>query len=302
MSANQPYPNADAFLAAMQSGFPALSKQLKAIAQYVEKNRERLVLDGVNDIARQCDVQPSAIIRFAKHFGFSGFSQMQRLFRDSAARQLAPNPNYQDRLRDLIRTSEGPLSASGIAQEVIAGSIESLEALQRGAADMPFEQAVELLVAAPSVWLMASRRAFPVGAYLAYALQHTGKPIQWLNGLGQMQQGQLRALRPGDVMIAVSFEPYAQETLLAVQDAAERGARIVAISDSPLSPLADHAQVLLPVQDAATFGFRSLTSTLCLAQSLFLALAYRLEIAYTQPPSTPPRATGSPRKATTRPT
>ena len=161
--------------------------------------------------------------------------------------------------------------------------IESLEALQRGVTDTLFDEAVELLVQAPSIWLAASRRAFPVGAYLAYALQHTGKPIQWLNGLGHMQQGQLRALKPDDVMIAVSFEPYAQETLLAVQEAVERGARVLAISDSPLSPLADHARVLLPVQDGATFGFRSLTSTLCLAQSLFMALAYRLEIAYTQP-------------------
>ncbi|KJK22551.1 RpiR family transcriptional regulator [Burkholderiaceae bacterium 16] len=283
MTTNLPYATADQFLASMQAGFPSLSKQLKTIAQYVEKNRERLVLDGVHDVARHCGVQPSAIIRFAKHFGFSGFSQMQALFRDSAARQLAPNRDYQDRVRDLIRASEGPLSATGIAQEVIAGSIESLEALQRGVTDTLFDEAVELLVQAPSIWLAASRRAFPVGAYLAYALQHTGKPIQWLNGLGQMQQGQLRALKPDDVMIAVSFEPYAQETLLAVREAAERGARILAISDSPLSPLADHARVLLPVQDGATFGFRSLTSTLCLAQSLFMALAYRLEIAYTQP-------------------
>ncbi|MGK9872228.1 hypothetical protein O6151_24050, partial [Salmonella enterica subsp. enterica] len=63
--------------------------------------------------------------------------------------------------------------------------------------------------------------------------------------------------------------------------AAAQGARIVALSDSALGPLAEHASVLLQVQDGATFGFRSLTSTLCLAQSLFLALAYRLEIEYT---------------------
>ena len=66
MTTNHPYANADQFLASMQAGFPSLSKQLKTIAQYVEKNRERLVLDGVHDVARHCGVQPSAIIRFAK--------------------------------------------------------------------------------------------------------------------------------------------------------------------------------------------------------------------------------------------
>ena len=126
----------------------------------------------------------------------------------------------------------------------------------------------------------ASRRAFPVGAYLAYALQHTEKPVHWLHGLGAMQKGELRALAPGDVMLAVSFEPYAPETLEMVDAALARGARLLALTDSQLSPLASRATVTLLAQDAATFGFRSLTSTLTLAQSLFLALAYRMELAY----------------------
>ena len=55
---------------------------------------------------------------------------------------------------------------------------------------------------------------------------------------------------------------------------------LLALTDSQLSPLASRATVTLLAQDAATFGFRSLTSTLTLAQSLFLALAYRMELAY----------------------
>jgi hypothetical protein len=37
---------------------------------------------------------------------------------------------------------------------------------------------------------------------------------------------------------------------------------------------------VLLVQDNSTLGFRSLTSTMGLAQSLFIALAYRLELDY----------------------
>ena len=137
-----------------------------------------------------------------------------------------------------------------------------------------------LLVVIAALWLAASGRAFPVGAYLAYALQHTAKPVHWLHGLGAMQKGELRALAPGDVMLAVSFEPYAPETLEVVDLALARGARLLALTDSQLSPLAARATVTLLAQDSATFGFRSLTSTLCLAQSLFLAMAYRMELAY----------------------
>ncbi|MCM3755531.1 SIS domain-containing protein, partial [Bacillus licheniformis] len=64
------------------------------------------------------------------------------------------------------------------------------------------------------------------------------------------------------------------------QQAAQRGARLIAITDSRMSPLAREAEVTLMVQDSATFGFRALTATMGLAQSLFVALAYRLELSY----------------------
>jgi DNA-binding MurR/RpiR family transcriptional regulator len=281
-NAQQPpaFASAESFLAAVQAGYETLSRQLKIIARYVEKNRDRLALEGIQETARHCEVQPSAVVRFAKHFGFSGFSEMQALFRLGAERQLATNGNYQERIRALVNTKANALSAAPIAHEMISSSIDSLQALQRSLPDAHFDEAVALMLDAPALWVVASRRAFPVGAYLVYALQHTDKPVHWLQGLGHMQQGQLRALAKGDVLIAVSFEPYAQETLDVVQTALQRGARLLAITDSQFSPLAAHAATTLLVQDGATFGFRSLTSTLCLAQSLFLGLAYRLELAY----------------------
>ena len=283
------YADADAFLATVRAGYEGLSRQLKAIARHVEKHHDRLALDGIQVTASQCGVQPSAVVRFAKHFGFSGYTEMQALFRAGAARQLAPNGDYQERIRALMDASSDSNSAARIAREVVGGSIDSLQALQRTlqapAFDQDFDRAVALMAGAQALWLAASRRAFPVGAYLAYALQHTAKPVHWLHGLGHMQQGQLRALSAGDVLIAVSFEPYAQETLDVAAAARQRGARLLAITDSRLSPLATQADVALLVQDGATFGFRSLTSTLCMAQSLFLGLAYRLELAYEQAPS-----------------
>lgn len=282
--AQQPpaFASAESFLADVQAGYDSLSRQLKIIARYIEKNRERLALEGIQETARHCEVQPSAVVRFAKHFGFSGFSEMQALFRAGAERQLAPNRDYQARIRDLVNTEANSLSAAHIAHEMISGSIDSLQALQRTLPDAQFDEAIALMLDAPALWVVAARRAFPVGAYLVYALQHTDKPVHWLQGLGHMQQGQLRSLAKGDVLIAVSFEPYAQETLEVVQTALTRGARLLAITDSPFSPLAAQASATLQVQDGATFGFRSLTSTLCLAQSLFMGLAYRLELAYEQ--------------------
>lgn len=280
MPASSPPKTIDKLLKEISSEFAGLSRQLKLIARYVEQHRDHIGLEGIQDVAEHCGVQPSAVIRFAKHFGFSGFSEMQKIFRDGLSKQIAPSRNYQSRIREVIASGQGAMSSADIAREFLGGSIAGMQELQRSLHAPSFVKAVELLVAADSVWIAGSRRSFSVAAYLDYALQHTDKRIQLVSALGSMHEGQLRSVRPGDVMIAVSFAPYAEETQIACEVAVQRGAKLIAITDSRMSPLARGAAAVLLVQDNSTLGFRSLTSTMGLAQSLFIALAYRLELDY----------------------
>ncbi|MEY4749892.1 MAG: hypothetical protein RIQ60_2106 [Pseudomonadota bacterium] len=260
--------------------YEQLSKQLKLIARYVEEHRDHIGLEGIQDVAQHCGVQPSAVVRFAKHFGYSGFSELQKVFREVLSRQIAPTRNYKSRIREVIESGSGSLSSAEIAGEFLGGAMAGMQELENSLDAAAFDAAVDLLAGADSIWIAGSRRSFPVAAYLDYALQHTDKRIQLVSALGSMHEGQLRSTRPGDVLIAVSFTPYADETLVAVQAGLARGARLIAITDSRMSPLARDATATLLVQDHATFGFRSLTSTMALAQSLFIALAYRLELDY----------------------
>lgn len=269
----------DQFLKRISEEYEGLSRQLKVIARHVEQHRDHLGLEGIQDVAAQCEVQPSAVVRFAKHFGFSGFSEMQRIFREGLARQIAPNRNYKARIREVIESGAGTLQPVDIAREFLGGSIAGMQELLNGLPGPAFKKAVDLLAEADAIWVAAARRSFPIAAYLDYALQHTDKRIGLVTALGNMHVGQMRSVRQGDVLVAISFAPYAEETMEVVQAAAQRGARLLAITDSRMSPLAREADVTLIVQDNSTFGFRSLTSTMGLAQSLFIALAYRLELA-----------------------
>jgi DNA-binding MurR/RpiR family transcriptional regulator len=263
--------------------YETLSKQLKIIARYIEQHKDHIGLDGIQQVALQCSVQPSAVVRFAKHFGYTGFSEMQAVFREGISRQLAPSRTYQSRIRDIIsseKAGSNNLSSTEIASEFLTGSLAGMQELKSGIAAPSFKKAVDLLAASDCIWIAASRRSFPVAAYLDYALQHTDKRIGLVTGIGGMQQGQMRSVRKNDVMIAISFSPYAEETVSVAKLAVERGAKLIAITDSLMSPLAKLAQASLIVQDNSTFGFRSLTSTMSMAQSLFIALAYTLELPY----------------------
>jgi len=258
--------------------YEGLSKQLKVIARYIEKHRDRLGIEGIRELAQHCEVQPSAVVRFAKHFGMSGFAEMQRIFRAGLARYLEQSRNYETRIRKGIESGVGRLSSPEIADELLRGGLADMAELRERLDGQAFSRAVRLLAAADAVAICGSRRSFPVAVYWEYALQHSDKRVMLITGMGAMQQGQLRSVREGDVMVAISYSPYAQETLDVAAAARRQGARVIAITDSRMSPLARKADAALIVQDSATLGFRSLSSTMSLAESLFIALAYHLEL------------------------
>lgn len=268
----------DVLVQRITDAYPDLSRQLKQIARHVERHRDLIGLEKIEDIAARCDVHPSAIVRFAKYFGYSGYRALQKVFRDGLAQQIEPSHNYQDRIQEMIEQRSERLSSADIAHEFIGGAIESMYQLQRDLPGPALHEAVELLAQAPALWIIGSRRSFPVAAYLAYALQHTDKPVHLISGVGAMTEGQMRGMRATDVIIAISFPPYAEETLFAVETAIAYGAKTIAITDSLMSPLSSQAQTTFLVQDGSTFGFRALGNAMALAQSLFIALAYRLEL------------------------
>src|SRR6188768_3670223 len=78
----KPPTTADEFRAILLDRYDGLSKRLKQVARYVLDEPNELALETLAVIAERCGVQPSAIVRFAQSFGFSGASQMQKIFRD----------------------------------------------------------------------------------------------------------------------------------------------------------------------------------------------------------------------------
>ena len=64
-----------------------------------------------------------------------------------------------------------------------------------------------------------------------------------------------KTVRKGDVVLAVSFSPYANEVLKLVEVVQERKVPVIVITSSPLAPFAD---VCLEVKETEVFGFRGL--------------------------------------------
>ena len=276
MAMTAPPADFDRLKTTIAARYGGLSRRLRQVAQFVVKNPNDLALDTISLIAGRAEVQPSTLIRFAKAFGYGGFTEMQRVFR---ARLVAQAPSYAERIHSLRRRrGRGSLARPlNVLDEFVSTSVASLEHLRQTVPAESLERAIKLLAAAPMIHVVGQRRSFPIAAYLAYGLSQLGRPARLVDGLGGMLAAQTRFIAECDVLLAISFRDYAPEVVDVVHQTRALGAPIVAITDSPLSPLAPASTVCFEVQDVAVDGFRSLAASMCLAQALIIGLGARLE-------------------------
>ncbi len=240
-------------------------RRMRQCADFLAAHSDRIAVSTVADLARAADVPPSALMRFCQVLGFSGFSDMQRLFRDAYAPGL---PDYATRLRNL--KSQGNGSPAALLAEFIEAGRASLESLANSADDRALAQAVALLAQAETVHLIGLRRAFPVAGYLAYVFDKMAVPAMLHDGVGALDHR--FALRPKDALLAISFAPYSDETLDLAQWAGARGVPVVALTDRTTGPLARLAVTVLTVEEVDFGAFRSLSATRALATSLAVAV------------------------------
>lgn len=251
-----------------------LSKRLQQIARHIIDHPNDFALETLAVIAARCSVQPSAIVRFAQSFGFEGASQMQRLFRDGLLNTNAAL-GYADRIRQLDEsTSKGPAEPQQLLAEFVEGNVLALQNLLEVTDVGSLKKAVLAIADARMVGVVGFRRSFPVASYLAYSLLQADKSTLLIDGVGGLANHQQQIIGKGDLLIAVSFQPYSDETVAIVIDAAARGARILAISDSVVSPIAAPADIVLPVRESEVRKFRSLSASMCLAQTLVINYAF----------------------------
>lgn len=255
-----------------------LSPRLKQVAAYVLDHPNDMGLQTLAVIAERSGVQASTIVRFAKAFGYDGASQMQRLFRDELINST-PSPSYAERIRQFNnRTGDGhQLTPHELMQEFAASNIIALEHIKETIDGKLLEQSVDLMERSSAVYLVGLRRSFPVAAYMAYALRHVDKPVHLIDGLAGMLVEQSSMMTRDDLLFAISFRPYAKETAKIVTQAKSAGARVIAISDSQLSPVSRDADISFDIKDAEVRQFRSLTGSLCVAQTLVISYAHRIE-------------------------
>jgi len=251
-----------------------LSARLKLVAAHLVEHPQQVSFSTLAEIAKQAGVHASTLVRFANHFGFSGFSELQKLYKN----QILQNPsNYRERISQLKITQGDSAEASPatLLHEFIDGNQLALSLLEQQVNPELLDAAVETLNASKDVFICGIRRVYPVAIYLNYTLSQMGVRCSLIDDEGGMLAEQAKWMGKDSTLIGMTFSPYGKTPRKVVELAKEQGSKIILITDSELCPLAPLADHLFIVREAEVRAFRALNSTFCLAQTLCVALGYR---------------------------
>lgn len=248
-----------------------MPKRLAQVASFAVGHPDEIAFGTAASIAAKAQVQPSTLIRFSQAMGYNGFSELQAVFRQHLRDRV---PDYETRLSALSGT--GSASKLALLFESFCDAGERSVAVLRKTLDVELlEAGVDVLANARTIYLIGLRRSFPVVSYMAYGFGKLGIRHVLIDSVGGMAGETASFAEPGDAVFAISFTPYASETIVLAGQAADRGVPIVAATDSPFSPLAQRAGVWFEVVEADVEGFRSLSASFALVMTLTVAVAER---------------------------
>ncbi|MFO1120704.1 MAG: MurR/RpiR family transcriptional regulator [Hyphomicrobiales bacterium] len=249
-----------------------LPRRLTQIAGFALEHPDEIAFGTVSSIAEQAEVQPSTLVRFSQALGYQGFSEMQEVFRARLRDRIL---NYDERIAQLRQNAAASSKPNAVFHGFGDAAERSIAGLRERLDPKALDLAVEMLARASTIYLVGLRRSFPVASYMAYGFAKLGVKSVLADAVGGLGAEQIAFATPRDAVLAISFTPYASETVALAQAAKAKSVPLVSITDSPFSPLAQIADLWIEVVETHFEGFRSLSATLVLAMTLTVAVAER---------------------------
>lgn len=249
-----------------------MPRRLRTIADALIEEPGEFAILSITEVAERLEVSPSAIVRFAQSLGFSGFTPLQKMLR----RGLVEGTSYRDRARGLGWGGQGGRSdIDYVLRAFAAANIRAIQEAEDTIDGAALGDVVAALRAARLIGVVGQKRAFPLASYLFYGLARLELDAILLDGAGGMLERQAAALSERDALVAISFAPYAPAVREVSVQAADRGVRVLAITDAADSPLVALAHRSILVAEANLNDIRSIAVTSTVIQAVFVALGLK---------------------------
>jgi DNA-binding MurR/RpiR family transcriptional regulator len=251
----------------LRGQYDRFTQSQKRIAEYIVEHSQEVAFSTVDQMAERLDVNPSTIVRFTYRLGLNGF------------------PDLQERMQELVR---GQLSRTGdpFSESQAAGHLEgtsfgaslshdwqNLHHTIAGLETATFDAAVNLLAHARKVYVVAGFSTFSVAHYFALELDRLRSNILLLASNDAFAPPRLVEIKPEDCVLAFTFPPYAKATYHIALFGKENKAKVIAVTDSPISALGQIGDIVL-LADCTGIGTQnSMVAPMALANALLNGVA-----------------------------
>ena len=249
----------------IQSELPGFSKGQKQIARFILEHYDKAAFMTASRLGVTVGVSESTVVRFATELGYDGYPHLQRALQEMIRNKLTSVQRME--------VAGDRMGGRDVLQTVLHADLDmirlTLDEIDRDA----FQGAVDALMGAKRIYILGVRSSSALASFLGFYfnLLFENVTLVHTNSVSEIFEQVLR-VGPGDVLFGISFPRYSKRTLSAMKYARDRGARVIALTDSQLSPLArvaDH--VLLARSDMASF-VDSLVAPLSVVNALIVAV------------------------------
>lgn len=253
-------------LVRLNRSFKSLSKGQKQIASFIMENYDKAAFITASKMGRIVGVSESTVVRFAYTLGFDGYPELQKSLQELIRNKLTSEQRIK-------LTSD--MNQNDVLKSVLKADMANIRATIDSTDNETFNAVVDELFRAEKIFIIGIRSALPLAQLLAYYLGMVLDNVVLMNSaIGDVYESLIR-ISERDACIGISFPRYSARTIDALKFAKSKGTRIIAVTDSTFSPiaeLADHS--LIAKSDMASFA-DSLVAPLSIINALIVACSLR---------------------------
>jgi len=252
----------------IRENLPGFSKGQKRIAGYILSDYDKAAFMTAGKLGALVHVSESTVVRFAAMLGYSGYPAMQKALQEMVRSKLTSIQR--------IQASNDKLFSSDVVTSVLQQDMNKIRVAVEEVDRAVFSAVVDKLMAAKHIYILGVRSSSFLAGYLHFYLHLIFDNVSLVtsNSAGDILESTLR-IGPGDLLVGISFPRYSQSTVKGVRFAHDRGADVVAITDSAMSPLYPMASAALLARSEMISFVDSLVAPFSLLNALIVAAGHR---------------------------
>ncbi|MDR3593581.1 MurR/RpiR family transcriptional regulator [Clostridium sp.] len=251
----------------IQGKFIRLSKGQKLIAEYILKNYDKAAFMTAAKLGMSVGVSESTVVRFAIELGFSGYPKLQKALQELIKNKLTTVQRLELR--------NDYFSDGDALKGVLKADMENIRATLEKINENTFEDVVKSIFEAKRIYIIGLRSSTALAEFLGFYLNIILQNVKIVSyGISDVFE-QMINVGDGDLVIGIGFPRYAAKTIDALEFSQDRGAKVVALTDSLLSPLASKADHTLIAQSNMASFVDSLVAPMSVINALIIAVGMR---------------------------